>query len=408
VATAIRIGRPQSWELAWAASRESGGSFSSLTDEEILAAQRLLAEREGIFCEPASAIALGGALRDIASGKIAAGSLITCTLTGHGLKDPDTAIRQSGAVIEVPAESAGGQTRDTRQALRVSRLDILAPDLLDGLIQGYAGSDPAAVRVARTLARATFEPVPMPASKRRCWHCSSAATHRRWPASRPPMISISRTCRVMWCALTRFICAPILPASSCSTPTAWVWTRSEADSLLAHLNAVLAGEALEFKRGRSPLRWYATGLDVASLALASPRALRGQAIESCLDELRKSGPLNRLVTEAQMLLYEAPVNVARESSGRAPLNSIWFWGAGPAPVLAASTLDVIIGDDDLVAACARHAGITHHRDSSELEAALAAGATVRWSRRTPAMVTTWPPSNNSCCCLRSPIYDASV
>ena len=106
VATAIRIGRPQSWDLAWAASRESGGWFDSLTDEEILAAQRLLAEREGIFCEPASAISIGGLLRDIAAGKIAEGSVVSCTLTGHGLKDPDTAISQSaGSVIEIPAES---------------------------------------------------------------------------------------------------------------------------------------------------------------------------------------------------------------------------------------------------------------------------------------------------------------
>jgi threonine synthase len=106
VATAIRIGRPQSWDLAWAASRESGGWFDAMSDADILKAQRLLAEREGIFCEPASAIALGGALRDVASGRIAAGSLITCTLTGHGLKDPDTAIQQSaGGVIEIPATS---------------------------------------------------------------------------------------------------------------------------------------------------------------------------------------------------------------------------------------------------------------------------------------------------------------
>ena len=106
IATAIRIGRPQSWDLAWAASRESGGWFDALSDADILKTQRLLAAREGIFCEPASAIALGGALRDVAAGKIAPGSLITCTLTGHGLKDPDTAIQQSaGGVIEIPATS---------------------------------------------------------------------------------------------------------------------------------------------------------------------------------------------------------------------------------------------------------------------------------------------------------------
>lgn len=105
VATAIRIGNPQSWHLAVAAVEESGGSFSSLTDQEILEAQKLLAEKEGVFCEPASAISVGGVIKAIRDGKIADGSLITCTLTGHGLKDPDTAIKQSqGGVLEIPAE----------------------------------------------------------------------------------------------------------------------------------------------------------------------------------------------------------------------------------------------------------------------------------------------------------------
>ncbi|MSR14340.1 MAG: threonine synthase [Gammaproteobacteria bacterium] len=106
VATAIRIGNPQSWDLAWAAVRESGGWFDSLTDAEILAAQRTLAATEGVFCEPASAIAVAGLVRDLTRGKIRPGSLITCTLTGHGLKDPDTAIKQSGGgMVEVPADS---------------------------------------------------------------------------------------------------------------------------------------------------------------------------------------------------------------------------------------------------------------------------------------------------------------
>ncbi len=97
VATAIRIGHPQSWDPAWEANKDSQGWFDELSDEEILAAQKLLAEREGIFCEPASAASVGGALRDLASAKIPAGSLVVCTLTGHGLKDPDIAIRQSSA-----------------------------------------------------------------------------------------------------------------------------------------------------------------------------------------------------------------------------------------------------------------------------------------------------------------------
>ncbi len=105
VATAIRIGHPQSWDKAWAAQKESGGWFAQHTDEEILAAQKLLAEREGIFCEPASAISVAGALADIRSGKIPEGSKVVCTLTGHGLKDPDTAIRQStGPMLTVEAE----------------------------------------------------------------------------------------------------------------------------------------------------------------------------------------------------------------------------------------------------------------------------------------------------------------
>ncbi len=94
IATAIRIGHPQSWDLAHTVQSESNGWFDSLTDTEILAAQKLLTEQEGIFCEPASATSLAGAMRDIQTGKIPEGSKVVCTLTGHGLKDPDTAISQ--------------------------------------------------------------------------------------------------------------------------------------------------------------------------------------------------------------------------------------------------------------------------------------------------------------------------
>lgn len=107
VATAIRIGDPQSWDFAWAANKESGGWFDELSDDEILNAQKLLADKEGIFCEPASAASVAGALRDLQNGKIPAGKTIVCTLTGHGLKDPDTAIRLSqGNVVSIQAELA--------------------------------------------------------------------------------------------------------------------------------------------------------------------------------------------------------------------------------------------------------------------------------------------------------------
>ncbi|MCP5150528.1 MAG: threonine synthase [Ectothiorhodospiraceae bacterium] len=103
VASAIRIGDPQSWDFAWSAVKESGGWFEELTDEDLLATQRLLATREGIFCEPASAISVAGAMRDVRSGRIPEGSIVVCTVTGHGLKDPESAVRQCPEPIAVEA-----------------------------------------------------------------------------------------------------------------------------------------------------------------------------------------------------------------------------------------------------------------------------------------------------------------
>jgi threonine synthase len=104
VATAIRIGHPQSWDYAWTASRDSGGWFGEFSDEEILETQKLLAEREGIFCEPASAVSVAGVIRELRGGAIPAGSCVVCTLTGHGLKDPDIAVKQNTRqVIRVEA-----------------------------------------------------------------------------------------------------------------------------------------------------------------------------------------------------------------------------------------------------------------------------------------------------------------
>lgn len=104
VATAIRIGNPVSWQQAVAAQQEAGGWFGECTDGEILHVQKLLAQTEGIFCEPASAISLAGVLKDLELGKIGEGSTVVCTLTGHGLKDPDTAIAQSAKPLTVDAE----------------------------------------------------------------------------------------------------------------------------------------------------------------------------------------------------------------------------------------------------------------------------------------------------------------
>jgi len=103
VATAIRIGSPASWDGAVAARDESGGRIEAVTDDEILAAYRLLADREGVFAEPASAASVAGVLKyrhDLPDGTV------VCTLTGHGLKDPDTAMRDVPAPVPIPPTMA--------------------------------------------------------------------------------------------------------------------------------------------------------------------------------------------------------------------------------------------------------------------------------------------------------------
>lgn len=102
IATAIRIGNPASWSLATDAMAESKGRCDEVTDEEILQAYQFLASREGVFVEPASAASVAGLMKSARAGLLASGARIVCTLTGHGLKDPDTATR----VHAIPAPVA--------------------------------------------------------------------------------------------------------------------------------------------------------------------------------------------------------------------------------------------------------------------------------------------------------------
>ncbi len=95
VATAIRIGNPASWKKAEQARDESGGIIDMVSDKEILNAYKLIADNEGIFCEPASAATVAGLLKLAKKSFFKKGDVITCTLTGHGLKDPDNAIKIS-------------------------------------------------------------------------------------------------------------------------------------------------------------------------------------------------------------------------------------------------------------------------------------------------------------------------
>ena len=104
IATAIRIGNPASWKSALAAKEESGGRIEAVTDEEILKAYSLIAVSEGIFCEPASAASLAGVIKLYKEGYFKSGDSVVCTLTGNGLKDPDTVFKVSKEPLKVKSD----------------------------------------------------------------------------------------------------------------------------------------------------------------------------------------------------------------------------------------------------------------------------------------------------------------
>ncbi len=104
VATAIRIGNPASWEKAVAARDESGGIIDTVTDDEILSAQKLMASKCGIFAEPASAAPLAGLIKMSAQGRDFSSKKIVCVVTGHGLKDTDIVLKSPEPFLELPAD----------------------------------------------------------------------------------------------------------------------------------------------------------------------------------------------------------------------------------------------------------------------------------------------------------------
>lgn len=104
VATAIRIGNPASWKRAEEARDESGGVIEMVSDDEILSAYSLIASLEGVFCEPASAASVAGVIKMNRKDLFQKGDTVVCTLTGHGLKDPENAIKISEKPTTVPVE----------------------------------------------------------------------------------------------------------------------------------------------------------------------------------------------------------------------------------------------------------------------------------------------------------------
>ncbi|WP_440098778.1 threonine synthase [Streptosporangium sp. H16] len=110
IATAIRIGNPASWQLAEAARDESGGVIQSVTDRQIAAAYKLLAQEEGVFVELASAASVAGLLQAHAQGLVEPGQRIVCTVTGNGLKDPDWAISGAPTPVTIPIDAHAAAT----------------------------------------------------------------------------------------------------------------------------------------------------------------------------------------------------------------------------------------------------------------------------------------------------------
>jgi threonine synthase len=114
VASAIRIGNPASWDAALNAVKESAGAIDSVTDEEILEAYRMVAATEGVFCEPASAASVAGVMKLSKQGGLREAEIVVCTLTGHGLKDADTAIS-----VSVQPKTVRATREDVARLLKV-------------------------------------------------------------------------------------------------------------------------------------------------------------------------------------------------------------------------------------------------------------------------------------------------
>ena len=250
----------------------------------------------------------------------------------------------------------------------MARLDVIAPHLLSGLIN--VGDDPQIARLVRLLARADCAATRFidvdTAVLRWFGHDDSCGVATLSAGLDLPQVEyVGHWLRAdpvhLRADATRVI---LFDAESVGLDA------EESDALIAHLNVGLAESGLGFERGSAVTRWYVRLSEPSAVTLASPRSLRGQAVEDSLEALRRAGALNRLMTEAQMVLYEAPVNLVRAEAGRAPINSVWFWGGGVPVSSAPRTAALAFGADALLAACAAHGGVTYHATTQRLAAAL--------------------------------------
>jgi threonine synthase len=126
VATAIRIGSPVNWKKAVNAVKESHGLVETVSDSEILEAQRLLAQLEGLFVEPASAASVAGLIKLAEKGFVEEDEKVVCVLTGHGLKDPEVVLKRFPAPVEVEATSEAVEQLMVSEATENQKPSIIA------------------------------------------------------------------------------------------------------------------------------------------------------------------------------------------------------------------------------------------------------------------------------------------
>ena len=243
-----------------------------------------------------------------------------------------------------------------------AHLDILVPDLLRALERAWPNAP--ARRLADVLARATRQPIASPDYEHALLALCGIADTSAVDGS-PALAGVSATSDLG------------LPAAA--VPTGLVRadpvhlradaTRlvlfdavtvglddDEADALLALLNEAFAADGHVFRRGAAATRWYVELGFCPATPGASPARLRGAPLAPDAQARRAHAGLERLLTEVQMVLYECPVNAARERAGKAPINSIWPWGGGALPRPQHPRLSCVVSSDFLARACAVHAG----------------------------------------------------
>lgn len=257
----------------------------------------------------------------------------------------------------------------------MARLSILAPNLLDRMRADGVAASPALGRLARALARAE--------RRRRDWRgfehallalCGTAVSA---PGS-PPLATITA-------AFDNAVAVPA-PGLYRADPVylqpdpnhlilfdapQLALDESAADALLADLNAGFEGEGVVFVRGTSAERWYVELGDIAPPVTFSPRALRGMAVEPFLPDTQGWRRLNLIMTQAQMILHQSPINDCREQAGQSPVNSIWLWGAGAPPTVGTAAPRKLYAREATTAALAGHFAIPCSVEDGALAADLA-------------------------------------